>query len=125
MKQINKVSGWFFWLSFFLISDLFFAVIPEIIQPLLREFLGLPAEILQPTGEIPISVLICLNISFFRVVWRWVNRKAIVIGIEYYKKQLTGLVTFSEEWRWNCIALDQGRRVREILKLLHSPGCKS
>ncbi|HEY9300645.1 MAG TPA: hypothetical protein VIQ31_30635, partial [Phormidium sp.] len=55
MKQINKVSSWFIWVSFFFVSSLFFVSIPEIIQPLFREFLGLPTEILQPTGEIPIS----------------------------------------------------------------------
>lgn len=257
MKQINKVSGWFFWLSFFLISSLFFAVIPEIIQPLFREFLGLPAEILQPTGEIPISArylfknkfspgsvavgvaegnltpqcrattiyqghidpgnfavnrgfcswnkstqitveeadFLCLNALLRQSVFTenslfdlgfnpGVNRKAIVMGSdlwnqsnsagpkfaqkfkiavwekgligekayiwarvesfrnsqdeldasglfgiclreEYYKKRLAGLVPFSEEWRWNCIALDQGRRVREIMKVMKSPACKT
>lgn len=257
MKRINKVSGCFFWLSFFLISSLFFVIIPEIIQPLFREFLGLSAESLQPTGEIPISVrylfknkfspgsvsvgvaegnltpqcrataiyqghidpgnfavnrgfcswnkstqitveeadFLCLNALLRQSIVTennlfdlglspGGNKKAIVMGSdlwnqsnsagpnfaqkfkialldkgligekayiwarvesfrnsqnqldasglfgicrreEYYKKQLAGLVPFSEEWRWNCIALDQGRRVREILKVLQSPSCKS
>lgn len=257
MKQINQVSGWFFGLSFFVVSTLFFVIIPEIIQPLFREFLGLPAEILQPTGEIPISVrylfknkfspgsvsvgvaegnltpqcrataiyqghidpgnfavnkgfcswnkstqisvesadFLCLNALLRQSVVTenklfdlgfnpGGNRKAIVMGTdlwnqsnsagpkfaekfkiavwengligekayiwarvesfrnrqnqldasglfgickreEYYKKQLAGLIPYSEEWRWNCIALDQGRRVREIMKVMKSPSCKT
>lgn len=35
----------------------------------------------------------------------------------YYKQQLTGLMVDSEEWRWNCIKLDQMRRVLEIEKV--------
>lgn len=257
MKRINQVSGWWFWLSFFLFITLFLVIIPEIIQPLFREFLGLSAESLPPTGEIPISVrylfknkfypgslavgvaegnltpecrataiykghidpgnfavnrgfcswnkstqisveeadFLCLNALLRQSVSTenkllglglnpGVNKKAIVIGTdlwnqsnsagpkfaqkfkiavlekglisekayiwarvesfrnsqneldasglfgickreEYYKKQLAGLVPFSEEWRWNCIALDQGRRVREIVKVMRSPTCKT
>ncbi len=36
----------------------------------------------------------------------------------YYKEELKGLVVDSEEWRWNCIKLDQGRRVKEIGNVL-------
>ncbi|MCP2728997.1 hypothetical protein [Limnofasciculus baicalensis] len=38
----------------------------------------------------------------------------------YYKEELKGLVVDSEEWRWNCIKLDQGRRVKEIRNVLKS-----
>lgn len=257
MKQINKVSGWCIGVNFFFFSTLFFMFIPEITLLLFREFWGFPAEILQPTGEIPISVsylfknkfspgsvavgvaegnltpqcqataiykghidpgnfavnrgfcswnkstqitveeadFLCLNALLRQSVFTEnnlfdlglnprVNKKAIVIGTdlwnqsnsagpkfaqkfkiavlekgligkkayiwarvesfrnrqgeldasglfgicvreEYYKKQLAGLVPFTEEWRWNCIALDQGRRVREIMKVMKSPNCKT
>ncbi|MBE9129800.1 MULTISPECIES: hypothetical protein [unclassified Coleofasciculus] len=36
----------------------------------------------------------------------------------YYRQQLTGLPEDSESWRWNCIKLDQMRRVREIEQVL-------
>ena len=36
----------------------------------------------------------------------------------YYQSQLQGLQANSEPWRWNCIALDQGRRVRAVQKAL-------
>jgi D-alanyl-D-alanine dipeptidase len=36
----------------------------------------------------------------------------------YYRAELTGLTPYSESWRWNCIALDQRRRVREVGKAL-------
>jgi D-alanyl-D-alanine dipeptidase len=36
----------------------------------------------------------------------------------YYQQQLTGLKVDSEEWRWNCIKLDQMRRVLAIEKVL-------
>lgn len=36
----------------------------------------------------------------------------------YYRQQLQGLKRYSEAWRWQCIALDQGRRVRAIAKAL-------
>ncbi|NER39721.1 MAG: M23 family metallopeptidase [Oscillatoria sp. SIO1A7] len=36
----------------------------------------------------------------------------------YYRQQLKGLKRYSEAWRWQCIALDQGRRVRAIAKAL-------
>jgi D-alanyl-D-alanine dipeptidase len=35
----------------------------------------------------------------------------------YYRQQLTGLSQGSETWRWNCIKLDQMRRVLEIEKV--------
>jgi hypothetical protein len=38
----------------------------------------------------------------------------------YYRQQLTGLIIDSEEWRWNCIKLDQRRRVLEIEKVFES-----
>lgn len=38
----------------------------------------------------------------------------------YYRQQLRGLKRNSEAWRWQCIALDQGRRVRAIAKALDS-----
>ena len=38
----------------------------------------------------------------------------------YYQQQLTGLKVDSEEWRWNCIKLDQMRRVLEVEKVLKS-----
>ncbi len=38
----------------------------------------------------------------------------------YYQQQLTGLKVDSEEWRWNCIKLDQMRRILEIDKVLKS-----
>lgn len=38
----------------------------------------------------------------------------------YYKEQLTGLEVDSEQWRWNCIKLDQMRRVLEIENVLNS-----
>lgn len=37
-----------------------------------------------------------------------------------YQQQLKGLQGGSEKWRWNCIALDQRRRVLEIEKLFQS-----
>jgi D-alanyl-D-alanine dipeptidase len=36
----------------------------------------------------------------------------------FYRQKLTGLVEGSEEWRWNCIKLDQLRRIREVEKVL-------
>lgn len=36
----------------------------------------------------------------------------------YYKSQLQGYEPFSESWRWSCIALDQGRRVKIVSKAL-------
>ena len=36
----------------------------------------------------------------------------------YYRQQLQGLKRYSESWRWQCIALDQGRRVRAIARAL-------
>lgn len=38
----------------------------------------------------------------------------------YYQKQLIGLKVDSEAWRWNCIKLDQMRRILEIEKVLKS-----
>jgi D-alanyl-D-alanine dipeptidase len=38
----------------------------------------------------------------------------------YYRQQLTGLLDDSEAWRWNCIKLDQMRRVLEIEKVVKS-----
>lgn len=38
----------------------------------------------------------------------------------FYQKQLTGLQVDSELWRWNCIKLDQRRRILEIEKVLKS-----
>lgn len=38
----------------------------------------------------------------------------------FYQKQLTGLQVDSEAWRWNCIKLDQRRRILEIEKVLKS-----
>jgi len=38
----------------------------------------------------------------------------------YYQKQLTGLKVDSETWRWNCIKLDQMRRILEIERVLKS-----
>jgi len=38
----------------------------------------------------------------------------------YYQKQLTGLKVDSEAWRWNCIKLDQMRRILEIERVLKS-----
>lgn len=32
----------------------------------------------------------------------------------HYRRQLAGLTAYSEAWRWQCIALDQGRRVGEV-----------
>ena len=37
-----------------------------------------------------------------------------------YREQLAGLKPGSEAWRWQCIALDQGRRVRAIEEVLKS-----
>ncbi len=36
----------------------------------------------------------------------------------YYKRRLAGIKPYSEAWRWQCIALDQKRRVRIIRKAL-------
>jgi D-alanyl-D-alanine dipeptidase len=36
----------------------------------------------------------------------------------FYQQQLTGLKVDSEAWRWNCIKLDQMRRIVEIEKVL-------
>ncbi len=36
----------------------------------------------------------------------------------YYRQQLAGLEVDSEAWRWNCIKLDQRRRILEIEKVL-------
>lgn len=36
----------------------------------------------------------------------------------YYRQQLVGLIVDSEPWRWNCIKLDQRRRILEIEKVL-------
>jgi hypothetical protein len=38
----------------------------------------------------------------------------------YYRQQLAGLKGGSEQWRWNCIKLDQRRRILEIEKVLKS-----
>ncbi len=38
----------------------------------------------------------------------------------FYQQQLKGLQGGSEQWRWNCIALDQRRRVLEIEKVFQS-----
>lgn len=38
----------------------------------------------------------------------------------FYQKQLTGLQVDSEAWSWNCIKLDQRRRILEIEKVLKS-----
>jgi hypothetical protein len=35
----------------------------------------------------------------------------------FYRQQLKGLLDGSEKWRWNCIALDQKRRILEIEKV--------
>ncbi|MBD3821510.1 MAG: hypothetical protein IE914_04540 [Thiotrichales bacterium] len=37
-----------------------------------------------------------------------------------YRKQLAGLKPYSESWRWQCIALDQRRRVRAINEVLET-----
>ncbi|WP_199249839.1 hypothetical protein [[Phormidium] sp. ETS-05] len=37
-----------------------------------------------------------------------------------YREQLAALKPYSEAWRWQCIALDQGRRVRAIEEVLKS-----
>lgn len=37
-----------------------------------------------------------------------------------YREQLAALKLYSEAWRWQCIALDQGRRVRAIGEVLKS-----
>ena len=36
----------------------------------------------------------------------------------YYQNRLASLTRYSETWRWQCIALDQGRRVREVASAL-------
>jgi hypothetical protein len=36
----------------------------------------------------------------------------------FYIPRLRQYTQFSEEWQWNCIALDQGRRIRQIEKTL-------
>ncbi|HEY9652448.1 MAG TPA: hypothetical protein V6C95_17455, partial [Coleofasciculaceae cyanobacterium] len=36
----------------------------------------------------------------------------------YYRQQLVGLIVDSEPWRWNCIKLDQRRRILEIENVL-------
>jgi len=36
-----------------------------------------------------------------------------------YRQKLSTWKYGSESWRWNCIALDQGRRVKEITQALH------
>lgn len=38
----------------------------------------------------------------------------------FYQQQLKGLQSGTEKWRWNCIALDQRRRVLEIEKVFES-----
>jgi hypothetical protein len=38
----------------------------------------------------------------------------------YYTKRLRQYPMWSERWRWNCIALDQGRRMEAINKVLAS-----
>ena len=38
----------------------------------------------------------------------------------FYQQQLKGLKVDSEAWRWNCIMLDQRRRILEIEKVLKS-----
>ena len=40
----------------------------------------------------------------------------------YYQSQLASLTAYSETWRWQCIALDQGRRVREVAIALREVG---
>lgn len=37
----------------------------------------------------------------------------------FYKSRLAGLAPYSEAWRWQCIALDQGRRIRQVDKALN------
>jgi len=257
MKQLNKIGIWCFRGGVLLTSTLFLGIIPEIIAPLLRDFWGIPPQVFQPTGEIPISFrslfktkfspgcvsvgvaegnltaqcsprgiyqghidpgnfavnrgfcswnksqnltveqadIFCLdalqrqsvsteNNLFYLGLNPAINQRAIVMGADlwnqsnsagpqfaqkfktallskglvgekaylwarvesfrnakneldasglfgicvrekYYKEKLALLTPFSEEWRWNCIALDQGRRVREVLNVLKSPGCKS
>lgn len=36
----------------------------------------------------------------------------------YYKSRLEGVASYTEAWRWQCIALDQGRRIRQVDKAL-------
>ena len=36
----------------------------------------------------------------------------------FYKSRLAGVTPYSETWRWQCIALDQGRRIRQVDKAL-------
>ena len=40
----------------------------------------------------------------------------------YYQSRLASLNAYSETWRWQCIALDQGRRVREVAIALREMG---
>lgn len=42
----------------------------------------------------------------------------ICIREPYYQQKLRGLKPYSEIWRWECIAIDQGRRVRAVSKAL-------
>lgn len=36
----------------------------------------------------------------------------------FYRSRLAGQTLYSESWRWQCIALDQKRRVRQVAKAL-------
>ena len=250
IKRINRWGNWCFWAGSLIASTLLFAIAPEILTPWLREFFGLPPEVLQRTGEIPISIRFLFKTKSYpgsiavgvaegnltlkglpRSIYKehidpgnfavnkgfcsWnkaseisveqadrfclqalqrqsvatennlfdlglnpaINKKAIAIGTDlwnqsgragphfaknfkiallekgligekaylwarvesfrnasgeldasglfgicqrepYYQQQLASLIPFSEQWRWDCIALDQRRRIREMLKVL-------
>lgn len=45
----------------------------------------------------------------------------ICVSQPYYIPRLQQYRQFSEEWQWNCIALDQGRRVKQIEKVMEVP----
>lgn len=250
IKRINRWGNSFFRVGNLIAATLLFAIAPEILTPWLREFFGLPSEVLQRTGEFPISIRFLFktksspgsiavgvaegnltpkglprsiykghidpgNFAVNRGFCSWnkaseitveqadilclealqrksiatennlfslglnpaINKKAIVMATDlwnqsetagpkfaknfaiallekgligekaylwprvesfrnsqgeldasglfgicqrepYYQQQLATLIPFSEQWRWDCIALDQRRRVREILKVL-------
>jgi D-alanyl-D-alanine dipeptidase len=71
------------------------------------------------TGE---SAFIWARVEAFRSPSTGVLDASGLFGIcatqSYYIRKLALLAPYSEQWRWNCIALDQGRRIREASKAL-------
>lgn len=75
----------------------------------------------QDQGFVERQAYIWARVEAFRNEQRQLDASGL-FGIcrrePYYRQQLAGLLVDSEPWRWNCIKLDQRRRILEIEKVL-------